>query len=119
MEAQKYQIKLLENINLSLQEVMKIFRIVSQPIIKEVLEKTLNSDEKRLVYNNMDGEKTVATIQELTGVNVRFISEWGQEWEKLGIVETDSNANVRGRRRKLFDLSMYGILVNENVISEE
>lgn len=119
MDAQEYQVKLLENITSSLQELVKIFRITSQPEIKDVLEKTLNTHEKRLVYNRMDGEKTVANIQELTGVNVRFISEWGQEWEKLGIVETDSNANVRGRRRKLFDLSLYGIPISENAISEE
>lgn len=119
MESQDYQVHLLESIASSLQEFFKLFRVVSHPIIKEVLEKTLNSDEKRYVYNLMDGEKTVAAIQELTGVNVRFISEWGQEWEKLGIVETDSNANVRGRRRKLFDLSLYGIPVNKNAISEE
>ena len=119
MESQEHQVKLLDNISFSLQEITKILRVVSQPIIKDVLEKTLNTHEKRLVYNYMDGKKTVATIQELTGVNVRFISEWGQEWEKLGIVETDSNANVRGRRRKSFDLSLYGILINENAKSEE
>jgi len=39
--------------------------------------------------------------------------------EKLGIVETGTNANVRGRRRKIFDLSLYIIPINENVISEE
>ena len=88
MEAQEYQVKLLENITSSLQELVKIFRITSQSEIKNILEKTLATHEKRLVYNHMDGEKTVATIQKLTGVNVRFISEWGQEWEKLGIVET-------------------------------
>jgi hypothetical protein len=119
MEAQEQQVKLLENISISLQEITKIFRVVSQPVIKDVLEKALNTCEKRLVYNNMDGEKTVAAIHELTGVNARFISEWGQEWEKLGIVETDSNASVRGRRRKLFDLSLYGISINEIAKSEE
>jgi hypothetical protein len=119
MEAQEHQVKLLENISFSLQEITKIVRVVSQPAIKEVLEKTLNSHEKRLVYKYMDGDKTVATIKELTGVNVRFISEWGQEWEKLGIVETDSNASIHGRRRKLFDLSLYGISIDENSKSEE
>jgi hypothetical protein len=119
MESQELQVKLLENISISFQEITKILRVVAQPVIKDVLEKALNTIEKRLVYNYMDGEKTVVTIQELTGVNVRFISEWGQEWEKLGIVETDSNASVRGRRRKSFDLSLYGIPINENAKSEE
>jgi hypothetical protein len=119
MESQELQVKLLENISISFQEITKILRVVAQPVIKDVLEKALNTIEKRLVYNYMDGEKTVVTIQELIGVNVRFISEWGQEWEKLGIVETDSNASVRGRRRKSFDLSLYGIPINENAKSEE
>jgi hypothetical protein len=119
MDLQDHQVKLLERISFSLQEFVKILRVVSQPVIKDVLEKTLNTHEKRIVYNCMDGEKTVTAIQEQTGVNVRFISEWGQEWEKLGIVETDTTANVRGRRRKLFDLSLYSLSKDENIITEK
>jgi len=51
----------------------------------------------------MNGESTELVFQEKTGVNVRFISEWGQQWEIIGIVETDATTNVRGRRRGLFD----------------
>lgn len=118
MEEQEHQVKLLENISFSLQEITKIFRVVSQPLIKDILEKALNTYEKRLVYNCLDGEKTIAAIKELTGVNIRFISEWGQEWEKLGIVETDLNVSVHGRRRNLFELSIYGISI-ENSKNEE
>jgi hypothetical protein len=114
MESKDYQIQVLENISAALYDAVKLIRVISHPKIKEILEATLDSNEKRLVYDMMDGEKTVATIQELSGVNVRFISEWGQEWEKLGLVEIDSNANVRGRRRKSFDLSLYDIQVIKN-----
>lgn len=119
MEPKDYQTQLLENIAAALQEVVKVIHVVSQSKIREVLEATLDNYEKRLVYDLMDGEKTVAAIRELSGVNVRFISEWGQEWEKLGLVETDTTANTRGRRRKSFDLSLYGISVNENAMNKK
>ncbi len=118
MELKDNQHRILENIASSLRELVKFSRVVSQPKIKEVLKTTLNTKEKINVYNFMDGEKSVSAIQKSTGVNVRFISEWGQEWEKLGIVEPSSSSNVRGRRRKLFDLTMYGITI-DNVTNKE
>jgi hypothetical protein len=113
MESAEYQNQLLENIALSLKELLALSRVALKPRVKEVLEKILDSTEKRKVYNLMDGEKTVAAIQEQTGVNVRFISEWGQEWEKLGLVETDTKSTIRGRRKHLFDLSLYDISIED------
>lgn len=119
METKDYQTQLLESISFSLKELVRMLRVISHPTIRVLLENTLNTYEKRLVYDLMDGEKTIANIQELTKVNVRFISEWGQEWEKLGIVETEFTSTVRGRRKKLFDLSLYGISKNEILASEK
>jgi len=112
------QQRILEDISSSLRELVKITRVVSQPKIQLVLGTALNTKDKINVYTSMDGEKSVTDIQKLTGVNVRFISEWGQEWENLGIVEPSTSSNIRGRRQKLFNLAIYGIDV-DNVVIEE
>lgn len=104
------QLELLDQISSSLQELVKLTRVMSYPSIKQTLETTLDNDQKRLVYHLLDGSRTVTAIQQLTGVNARYISEWGQEWEKLGITEAGV---ARGRRQKSFDISMFGISIPE------
>jgi Cdc6-like AAA superfamily ATPase len=107
------QLPLLEQMAFSLQELVKLTRVMSYPTIKQILDTALDTEEKRLVYHFLDGTKSVASVQKLTGVNGRHISEWGQEWEKLGIVESSATSRVKGRRQKSFDLSMFGISVPE------
>jgi hypothetical protein len=105
--------QLLEQMAFSLQELVKLARVISYPMVKQILETTLNTDEKRQVYHLLDGVRTVASIRKLTGVNARFISEWGQDWEKLGIVKSNTTSRAKGRRQKSFDLSMFGISISE------
>jgi hypothetical protein len=87
-------------------EIKSLLQLLAWPRIKEVLEHALNTDEKRLVYVLMDGIKTVTQIQELANVNSRFISEWGQEWEKIGIVES---SKIKGRRKSVYSLQDFDI----------
>lgn len=110
------QLQLLEQIASSLEELVKLTRVMSYPAVQQILETALDTDQKKLVYHLLDGTKTMATIQQLTGVNTRFISAWGQEWEKLGIVELTASG-IRGRRQKSFDLSMFGIPIPEATTS--
>ena len=77
--------------------------------VKQTLETVLDSNEKRLVYHLTDGQRSVAEIQKLTGVNVRYISEWGQEWERIGIAGPSRVSSVRGRRQRAFDLADFGL----------
>jgi Cdc6-like AAA superfamily ATPase len=106
-------LQLLGQVADSLQELVRLMRVVSYSTVKQLLETTLDTEEKRSVYHLLDGTRSVVYIQELTGVNVRYISEWGQEWEKLGIVELSTVSRVRGRRQRSFDLAMFGIPVPE------
>lgn len=106
-------LQLLEQVADSLQELVRLTRVMSYSTVKQLLETTLGTEEERLVYHLLDGTRSMASIQELTGVNVRYISEWGQEWERLGIVGPSVVSRVRGRRQKSFDLAMFGILIPE------
>lgn len=101
--------QLLENIASSLHELVQIARATSHPAIKDLLQATLDSERKVLVYHLLDGTRTTKDIQRLTGVNVRYVSEWGQEWERLGIAEPYAGPGTRRRRQRSFDLAMFGI----------
>ena len=107
------QLQLLEKISASLQELVKLTRAMSHSTIRQLLQTGLDSEEKLLVYQSLDGTKSVRDIQELTGVNLGSISRWGQEWEALGIVEPSTTSAVGGRRQRSFDLATFGISVPE------
>ena len=113
------QLQLLQEISLSIQELVRLTRIMSYPTVKQLLETALDTDQKRSVYQHLDGIKTVSSIQKQTGVNSRYISEWGQEWEKIGIVESSTISERKGRRQKLFDLSNFGLLESEDNTENE
>jgi len=102
------QVALLQEIVDSLRELVTWTRVLGYPTVKQTLETVLDSDEKRLVYHLTDGQRGVKEIQRLTGVNVRYISEWGQEWERIGIVGPSRVSSIRGRRQRAFDLADFG-----------
>lgn len=111
------QTEILRDISLTLHELINWARIIGRDKVKETLEKVLDTEQKRLVYEFCDGEKGVKDIEKLTGVNIRYISEWSQEWERIGIVE--AGTKVKGRRRKLFDLAVFGIATQKQGSSME
>ena len=113
------QLALLQEIAESLHELVAWTRVIGYPTVKQMLETVLDSNEKRLVYHLTDGRRSVAEVQNLTGVNARFISEWGREWEKFGIVEQSRISKIKGRRQKLFDLAVFGIPVPDQILSNE
>lgn len=90
-------------------ELVKWVRITSYQAVKEVLTGALDTDKKQMVYHLSNGELGTQDIQALTGVNVRFVSEWWRAWEKIGIME--ETPEVRGRRGKLFELEDFGMEV--------
>jgi hypothetical protein len=118
MTRQYPELLLLQQIASSLHELVQFTRIMSYPTVKQILEATLDTEQKRLVYHHLDGTKTVAAIQEETGVNARYISEWGQEWEKIGIVESSTISERKGRRQKVFDLFTYGLVMSEGTLAD-
>jgi transposase len=100
---------LLNEIADILTDFMNIARVVNYDKIKSLLSQELDTKEKRLVYELSDGVKTVREISQLSGVNISSISTWSQYWEQLGILVETRGGEVKGRRKKLFTLSSYGI----------
>lgn len=103
------QLQLLEQIACSLQELVKLTRIMSYPTIQQILETALDTDKKKLVYHFLDGTKTIAEIRKLAKVRNNYIYQWTREWENLGIVEPDPT--VKRRSQRSFDITMFGISV--------
>jgi len=101
--------QLLEQIASSLHELVRLTRATSYSAIKDLLQATLDTEGKVLVYHLLDGTRGTKDIQDLSGVNARYVSEWGREWERLGIVELNTASGIRGRRQRSFDLAMFGI----------
>ena len=110
MDKKDKQMELLEQIASSLKDLVKWTKVTSYPMVRNTLETVLDTEQKRQVYELLDGERTVTEIKKMCGANPRLISEWGQEWEGIGIVEESGR---KGRRKSSFDLAVYGIAVSE------
>lgn len=109
--SQQTESALLQEISESLTALATWVRVMGHLQVKQTLETVLDSYEKRLVYDAMNGTRSVAEIHELTGVNRRYISEWGQEWEGIGIVMPSRVSKVKGRRQGAFELAAFGIQI--------
>lgn len=108
-DEERTEIGLLEGIASSLEQLAIWTRVMGYASARETLQSALDTEEKRRVYAAMDGQRGVQEIQELTGVNVRYISEWGQAWERLGIAVPSKASSVKGRRQRAFDLRDFGL----------
>lgn len=109
MDERATELTLLRDIADTLHELLAWTRATGHSQVRETLEAALETDDKRLVYQLMDGRRGVAEIQKLSNVNVRYISEWGQEWERTGIVVASRRSSVKGRRERAFELGDFGI----------
>jgi hypothetical protein len=100
-EEQPDQIKLLK-------EILKWTKFAGMQGVKDALISTLNTDEKKLVYQLSDGTSTNAQINKLTGVSAGSISSYWKKWSKLGLGEKTS---VMGGDRfvRSFDLEDFEI----------
>ena len=107
MNSQDPQVEILRELSITLRELTNWVKVLGRGKVKTTLEQVLDTEQKRLVYDLCDGEKSVKDIEKITGVNVRYVSEWSQEWERIGIVEQGDLR--KGRRKKLFDLTVLGI----------
>ncbi|HUT16235.1 MAG TPA: hypothetical protein VMX14_05630 [Anaerolineae bacterium] len=113
------EIVLLEEAVGLLRELAGWARMLGYPSLRKTLEPVLDSREKRVVYEAMDGRRGVRDIEAATKVDFRTISRWGQEWERLGIVGQSHTSKIKGRRQKLFDLALFGIRVDDGTESSE
>lgn len=99
----------IENI---LRELLAWTRFASIPQLRATLEKELDTDEKKLAYENSDGENTLKDIVPLSGAPYGTITNWWPRWYRIGIL-TESETR-KGRMKKIVSLSAVGIDIPKN-----
>jgi hypothetical protein len=95
-----------------LKEILKWIRFAGMKGVKDQIEATLETDQKKTVYQLSDGSKTIADINKITGVSTGSISGYWQKWVKLGLGEKIA---VKGgdRFKRSFDLEDLGVEIPE------
>jgi hypothetical protein len=96
-----------------LKEILKWIRFAGMKGVKEQLESTLETDQKKSVYQLSDGHKTRADISEITGASTGAISGHWKKWAILGLGEKIAVRGGGDRFKRAFDLENFGIEVPE------
>lgn len=97
----------LNLVNLTLKEILKWSRFQNLPRLRELLEKELDDQSKKLAYDNTDGQKSMRQVSSEANVPVPTIQGWWNRWYNLGILEPSEA--YRGRLKKICSLKDVGI----------
>jgi hypothetical protein len=95
-----------------LKEILKWIKFAGMKGVKDQVEATLETDQKKTVYQLSDGSKTIADINKITGVSAGSISGYWQKWSRLALGQKIA---VKGgdRFKRSFDLEDLGIEMPE------
>ena len=104
-----------QEIKAILREMLKWTKFEGMQKVKQVLENTLNTDSKKLVYQLSDGISS-PKIEKVAGVDETTIRDYWKNWAVLGIVEI--HPDYKKRYRRVFSLKEIGIEVPEAKIGE-
>ncbi len=89
-----------------LREIARWTREAALPIVRERVERLLDTDPKKRVYEAIaEGTSTVTAIEKSTGVNHTEARRWLDEWEAEGIAVPDAKPP-----KAMFTLSELGIV---------
>jgi hypothetical protein len=89
-----------------LNELLVWTRVGFYGAAKQMLSDVLNSDKKRLAYQMADGERTGESIRVEVKLSPNDLSELFKQCTNLGLMERVDG----GRRRRLFDLTTFGLV---------
>ena len=92
--------KIIELLN----DILKWQRVQGIRTLKEIMSTILDSDEKKLTYENTDGIKGVRDVISIVKVGQGTISRWWNEWYSQGILE-----RVGTKYKKIISLKMYNM----------
>lgn len=93
-----------------LREILKWIRFTGMKEVKGALIAALDTDQKKIIYQLSDGEKSSRDISKATGVSDRTVRNYWKIWSRIGIVEA-IKAGTRDRYERSFDLEDLGIEV--------
>ena len=99
-----------EEIKNILKKILKWTKFEGMQKVKQVLETTLDNDDKKLVYELSDGRSSSA-IAKTVKVSDQTVRNYWKEWTILGIAEV--HPSYKKRYRRVFSLKEVGIKVSE------
>ena len=90
-----------------LNDIRSYLRITAAATLRNSAANTLDTQEKALVYNRMDGETSQPRIASVTGVPQQTISDWTNTFVESGLASPPSE--YYPAHRALFSLNELGI----------
>ena len=110
--------KIDEEILKTLQEIKFWIRLLAWDDLGKVLERVLDSEEKKIAYVLSDGKNTTSLVAKGAGTSQSSVSRWWQEWKTIGIAD---NIAVSGgsRAKSVFNLKELGIELSKDSNREE
>lgn len=93
----------LDIIQVTLQDILKWSRFQNLPRLRQVFEQQLDTREKKLAFENTDGEKGYRQVAKGSGVPASTVQYWWNRWHTLGILEPSRTR--KGRLKKICSLS--------------
>lgn len=100
-----------------LEEILKWTKFNAMQL-KAVLLEELDADEKKLVYENSDGDRSSRDIAKLANVSYKTVQHYWKSWSEIGIVEATEKYRG-GRFKKLCSLVELGIAIPKSSSSSE
>lgn len=89
-------------------EQVKWSRLAGMEQLRTIFEKSLSSDEEKVVYELSNGEMSVRGIEKATGVGRTKISSLWKKWYHMGIMEKSEMYEGK-RMKRSFSLADVGI----------
>jgi hypothetical protein len=99
-----------EKTDLLLEEILKWERISGIQILRSIMPKLLDTEQKKIVYELTDGKMTVKQIHESSGVATGTISSWWNIWFTYGLLLKDGQRYVH-----VISLEDIGISINLSI----
>jgi len=95
-----------------LREILKWIRFAGMKEVSNVLSTTLDSPQKRRIYQMSDGDNSSRDIAKAADVSDGTVRNYWRAWAKAGIMEP-IKAGTGDRYKRTFDLEELGINVGQ------
>lgn len=102
----------LEQNQETIDELLTWIKIENLDKVKNALEKTLDTPDKRIVYHLSDGN-TVREIEKNCSVSDSQISRYQKKWQKLGLMKKVGAGGRGDKHIKVFNLEDFDIEVSK------
>jgi len=100
---------LLKKIENTLREILKWTRFANISRLKEILEAELDTDQKKVAFENTDGMRALDEVAAASGAPRDTVYGWWQRWSRLGLAM--ESGTRRGRMMRIASLDDVGIRI--------